>query len=1791
MKIIDNRYKIEKKIADNLYSEIYLVSDLWGDERKKIMKLYSYDEQKKTIDYFITDFIQISNIKHKNILSNEKFSLVKTIDTKKINMLLYYSISEYIDAPKLMDLVEDLSFFERLKIVLDIMISIDYLHFRGYIYQFLSPSEIYVLENNHIKLTDLATIIEKRNKSYIDDFNRYFISPETLINKDFYDKRADYYSIGVIMKYLLLEDFLVDDVSSFTYMEEKSLNTEQKDVLNKTISQLTKRDLISREANLIEIIDRIKDVFDLDYSYDLVSSRNSLYFNNKIIGREKEIEEILKIDRSLLAGNYDYKGIIIKGEFGVGKTKFLNEISHRLKMKGRDVYYIQIEAGKGNDLSDLANILKQSLKDTPSELMEKYRSELAKILPELRLYANEEMEADLSLNWELFRLYNRISNYFSELSKENIIYIIIDDLQFANLNLLTMVDYLLKNMRNNSVFFIFSYDKNSTVEDSLVNKKVEEWTLNKNINNMELLKLNLEEIGLMVQNILGISYVPNKLSSVLFKESHGNPRYIEYLIKHLYATGELYMNPIGRWYLKADSYSEIYFPSNIDEAFEKQLNLIKDNYFEIFKILSVFNGPLYKKILLYMLDIDGQAVEGQLNQLKILGLIDEKLGDWGYSYNVKSTELKRMIYSQIPKEERVHLHDKASKILFDMLKNDIDIVLEELLFHLIKSNQRERAINIILERLNLIENKYSPQGRFLLEKAYSIIGEESSPVKLEILENLVEIYFIKGELEKGKAYLGEYQRVALDLKDYKHVIKGKMVLIDLYYRRVEMDKALKEIEDIELISKEHNITEGHIIALISRARIDIENGNLKEGETHLQEAIDLSNAHNIKDYLGTIYNRLGIIKFLNGNMNEAIESFDKSIVYCQETGNMAEATKPINNIGGIYLDHFENTNKAMEYYEKGKEIATKIGMLSVEIVFLNNISEIYIDNFQYDTALEYLEEVKKGALELQDLNMLLLANINMGNIYLANTQYDKAFECLQYLEELFSTNQITNLEITYQYYDFLGNYYGLLGDWEKGIQYLKLACNTCKDFNQRAYLASKSRILALEILQTNCFNKEEIEKIRQAYRKRKVSVYRRKFLLQFALISIMSNEIEYAKDILEEDSQLMQKLQVKYLDLFHKGLLAYIEPREKSIRSLSKLEETLIKKGVYVERLYLIIAIGYKLFELGQYKQSLKYLFEALNLVYKIILRIPCNKLKFSFIRSRNIDTLKHKITLAIKNVFGYEIGYTSIDEVNSENLNNYFDISPLINLIGSDDFISITQFDYYGEAVNINTVEELISKFTDDYLNNLDLILKYLSKITFAKKGYILSYDDQTNTYYPITALDSRVDYEINERFLSLAGRTSTGILINKNYSDVYNSSYLEFLKDDIKGIICVPISSLSKSSEIEDERRKYTWEEYEKKGFIYLETDNVFNRFDYERLKIVRSLSYLIFINLENNKLRLMATTDKLTNTLSRKYFERKFDEIISISKSTNRQFSVLMLDIDRFKRINDIYGHRRGDEVLSIIGRAIKSTIRSTDIIGRYGGEEFIIILKDVSEEDSIDVAEKIRTNIEKLEIKGIEYPITVSVGISVFPNHSSFRDDLIEKADQALYYAKELGRNRTFIWKPEMNNTLNRVDKLAGIITGDLDSDNRNVLSLIDVIELIKDGRSLEEKAFIFLGRVLETIDGEYGTILFVENEEINKGFTRGRFSESWVDAPSLNNEKILKAIKAKKGEFFIDWENLDNIDSISGLPNWQSVIILPLVKNHTVKGILYITASLRKKEFDFNSFNLAKYLGNIFAALL
>jgi diguanylate cyclase (GGDEF)-like protein len=123
------------------------------------------------------------------------------------------------------------------------------------------------------------------------------------------------------------------------------------------------------------------------------------------------------------------------------------------------------------------------------------------------------------------------------------------------------------------------------------------------------------------------------------------------------------------------------------------------------------------------------------------------------------------------------------------------------------------------------------------------------------------------------------------------------------------------------------------------------------------------------------------------------------------------------------------------------------------------------------------------------------------------------------------------------------------------------------------------------------------------------------------------------------------------------------------------------------------------------------------------------------------------------------------------------------------------------------------------------------------------------------------------------------------------------------------------------------------------------------------------------------------------------------------------VLMLDLDHFKRINDAHGHARGDLVLKNTTRAVQSTLRAGDIVGRFGGEEFVILLPGADLEQAMGAAERCRAAVAKMEIPEAPYlSVTASVGVAAFPNHGEDLDRLLKASDRAMYAAKGNGRNR-------------------------------------------------------------------------------------------------------------------------------------------------------------------------------------
>lgn len=165
-------------------------------------------------------------------------------------------------------------------------------------------------------------------------------------------------------------------------------------------------------------------------------------------------------------------------------------------------------------------------------------------------------------------------------------------------------------------------------------------------------------------------------------------------------------------------------------------------------------------------------------------------------------------------------------------------------------------------------------------------------------------------------------------------------------------------------------------------------------------------------------------------------------------------------------------------------------------------------------------------------------------------------------------------------------------------------------------------------------------------------------------------------------------------------------------------------------------------------------------------------------------------------------------------------------------------------------------------------------------------------------------------------------------------------------------------------------------------------------------------------NKQLQNLSRTDHLTGLYNRGYWELRLIQEFKRYDRYEQPSSLIMLDIDHFKKINDKYGHTIGDEAIRGVSRAIKEQVRDLDIAGRYGGEEFGIVLTNTNGDGACVFAERLRKAIEQLTIytEGHEIKFTVSLGVAELTNQIHDHRNWIEKADQALYKSKETGRNR-------------------------------------------------------------------------------------------------------------------------------------------------------------------------------------
>jgi len=237
------------------------------------------------------------------------------------------------------------------------------------------------------------------------------------------------------------------------------------------------------------------------------------------------------------------------------------------------------------------------------------------------------------------------------------------------------------------------------------------------------------------------------------------------------------------------------------------------------------------------------------------------------------------------------------------------------------------------------------------------------------------------------------------------------------------------------------------------------------------------------------------------------------------------------------------------------------------------------------------------------------------------------------------------------------------------------------------------------------------------------------------------------------------------------------------------------------------------------------------------------------------------------------------------------------------------------------------------------------------------------------------------------------------------------------------------------------------------------------------------------ENYREKLLK--DCLTDSYSRYYFNLRIAEELERYKRSGNIFSIAFIDMDHYKNINDQYGHQTGDHVLKELVSYISTNIRKCDSIYRYGGEEFVILMPDTTEEQAYMVIERLRYafNTESISVGGLSLNVTFSAGIRQTHDKSESIDQIINDADKAMYYAKRCGRNRVFVYNDEMiaqdiKKTLLIVDDentILKLLKDRFSNIGYNVITAMDGESAIKLAREVNPDAVI-LDLILPDIDG-------------------------------------------------------------------------------------------------------------------
>ncbi|MDQ2085078.1 diguanylate cyclase [Herbivorax sp. ANBcel31] len=1607
------KYTLIRKLASSHISTIWLAENIHENTNVVITMLNKHAISKRFEDIirFKNETSAISKLITPGIL--------KIFEVGEYDQSLYV-VMEYFQGISLSELLgknKPLNINESLDIVLEICEALKKVHASNISHRELRPENILINEDRSketsIKIYNFGI---SHVREYDLDFSKindmfYYISPEQSgFIKSSIDERSDIYSLGIIFYQLLTSTlpFTGESPSSIIHqhiaklpLSIKELNFSVPWILEKIVFKMLEKEPEKRYQSIQGLINDLKKYKngEKDFEIGMLDKQIKLNYRTSLIGREEELNVLKE------KCNQSMKGVgslcLISGEAGQGKTRLVDELINYIH--GQECIYIYGKCFLGNNKTPFSPFIdalneylkffeshneneKEKIKQKIKENLGDLGEVLVKINPQMKkLFEDCTPLVNLKFESEKNRVHNVVNNFFSTLgSHYSSIVIILDDLQWIDDSSIDLLLQLTSQIINNHILIIGTYRDDEIHETHpLVNLLNKTKSNNYSFAEIKLKPFDINKIVSFISKLLfESSNNTREIAHFILQKGKGNPYFSIEILKHLISK-KVIVYKEDKWHFEKEALEKIQIPSTIIDIILKRIHELTHEEINVLANAAVIGKKFSIEFLYSCLELEKDRILKVIDKSISMQLLEQDLSQKGIVLFVHD-RIKEAFYKNIDKTQKKRLHLIVAKILELTHINEPGETVYDIAHHYINAEEKDKALEyVLLAGIKSLEKYANEDAIKYYLQALKYINENcqhGSKKWFECIYTIGHIYVSIGKTNEAINMLKENLKYISNYTDEAFIYN----LIGIAYsKHGDNDNCQKYIEKglkkygITLHSKKALVIFDiiielfiHIIHKLAIKKICKSNNNSDQDTNYIQ-TISIKNMYNISNDFAKRNHFIGF-SFNSILWSYGITDTLKFVRTTFKSLNFTEAKLSKTHLHAMSLTTYASMCMAIPLFEKSKKIFHAAFDLALELDYPWGAAEVqqYFAHFYNWTGslqegiaiaeksantFNKLGDLKEFAMSLNVLVQGYYYQSNYDNMSIVNGQF---YETACKLKDAYT---ICAASIFYI------QYYREKGDYEEskkwGLKSIDLSYQTKDCFN---YCSS---FIEIGITYIEC---NEISKAIDCLEKAKKINEQNQFLKQYTVLLYQNLAEAYIAHFLQNTQNMKRHDKNKYLN---------------KIKRICKKAISQTKQWVLHHGGALRCNARYQMLT-GNFNEAEKMFLNSINHCNKYLRKYEASKSYYEyglflklFGREKeskyNLET-SYNLFKEIKST-AYEIKVLKLLGVEYGDKNHHERLSKEIK--------------NFQRISSIETVSRSISSILDlDIL--LDKVLSTVIEISGAQSGCLMLKNNTSGEMENIIQKYTDEDITVMEDIIQEVLEKGTIFISTNTAKKDKDLIYQGKLITKLKTVICIPI--------------KYN---EEINGICYLENKLTATEFTKEDINILNSIIAQAAVSIENAKLFKAATTDGLTGLITHSHFKYTLKREIEQARQYNKIFSIIMFDIDKFKIVNDTYGHQAGDTVLTSISKLLKDSLRTKDVIARYGGDEIAIILPETDINGAFTTGEKIRDLIKNLDIINDEIVlnVTISVGIATYPRHASGLNTLIKSADKALYKSKQNGRD--------------------------------------------------------------------------------------------------------------------------------------------------------------------------------------